>query len=558
MQRFNKTAIIVGLVITIVGAGFLVAKSVSAQVFGAPTTIFQRNLLPEATSRYDLGTTTSIWNRLFANYASSTAVNAVSFCLDGDTCITSWPSSSIVGTISTSSAETKGQIPYFTSTNGYPATVGSVATSSFAVQYPLLYSGTLGALIGGSGGTLSSALSTTTSNTWGGTQTFTNAAVFSGTGTTTFAGPIDMSGASGGNHLTTHGIRSDGSDGIHFHANDWTRVADFGPANTANVSFYGGVNIDGQTRLATNLTGWAYLTSGVVSASSSPTVNWLYATNTTATSTFAGNVHVVGNLEVNGAAFYPVTFTSGPVTAPYFTATSTTQASTFPYASSTALSVSSALWTNVTSAVLLADANKLVGAASTQTCTNQFIRVLSAAYIATCASVSLTADVSGILPIANGGTNASSFTATNGLTAYDGTRLVNFSGYTLTSSLLTATNASTTALSVNGNEVSGERYLSQGYATSTAWTATTTVETIARFNGTFVDTVCETDVGTLNVQYYVNSTAVTPMFSASTTKGTVTFTGSKTFVKGDTLKAQFGTPASSPTDIDCTARATGF
>ena len=59
----------------------------------APDTIFQRNILPETTNRFDLGTSTSIWNRLFAKYASTTALNAVSLCLDGDTCRTTWPTS---------------------------------------------------------------------------------------------------------------------------------------------------------------------------------------------------------------------------------------------------------------------------------------------------------------------------------------------------------------------------------------------------------------------------------------------------------------------------------
>lgn len=51
--------------------------------------------------------------------------------------------------------------------------------------------------------------------------------------------------------------------------------------------------------------------------------------------------------------------------------------------------------------------------------------------------VSLTSDISGILPIANGGTNASSFANVNGTTYFDGTRLVNTavgtSGFVLTS-----------------------------------------------------------------------------------------------------------------------------
>jgi len=53
--------------------------------------------------------------------------------------------------------------------------------------------------------------------------------------------------------------------------------------------------------------------------------------------------------------------------------------------------------------------------------------------------------------IANGGTNQTSFGTSNGIAAFDGTRLTNFAGYTLTSSLLSATNATTTAFSNSSN-----------------------------------------------------------------------------------------------------------
>ena len=53
--------------------------------------------------------------------------------------------------------------------------------------------------------------------------------------------------------------------------------------------------------------------------------------------------------------------------------------------------------------------------------------------------------------IANGGTNATSFGTTNGITYYDGTRLVNDADLTFTTgNLLTATYASTTALTISG------------------------------------------------------------------------------------------------------------
>lgn len=56
--------------------------------------------------------------------------------------------------------------------------------------------------------------------------------------------------------------------------------------------------------------------------------------------------------------------------------------------------------------------------------------------------------LAGLLGIAGGGTNASTFGTTNGNVAFDGTRLVNYAGYTQTASLFTAPNASTTNLTV--------------------------------------------------------------------------------------------------------------
>lgn len=52
------------------------------------------------------------------------------------------------------------------------------------------------------------------------------------------------------------------------------------------------------------------------------------------------------------------------------------------------------------------------------------------------------------LGIAAGGSNARSFGTSNGVVAYDGTRLVNFAGCTLIAALFTCSNASTTNLSV--------------------------------------------------------------------------------------------------------------
>lgn len=61
------------------------------------------------------------------------------------------------GNVATSSLETAGFLPYWTSTNGTPATLGKVATSSIGAGTGLTFSGTAGAQVGGTSGTYSLA-----------------------------------------------------------------------------------------------------------------------------------------------------------------------------------------------------------------------------------------------------------------------------------------------------------------------------------------------------------------------------------------------------------------
>jgi hypothetical protein len=70
-------------------------------------------------------------------------------------------------------------------------------------------------------------------------------------GTTTFAGLSN--------------IYAIGSNGLDFHSNNGTPVADFGGGGGSNATFFGGVNIDGTTRLATSLNGILLATAGTVS-----------------------------------------------------------------------------------------------------------------------------------------------------------------------------------------------------------------------------------------------------------------------------------------------------
>jgi len=519
MQKRNLL-ILTGLAVLLFG-GF--ATFYTPQTFGAPTSNFQKTILPIADSLYELGTSTAAWLRLTSDEV----------CLNG-TCRTTWPSASGTGTgnVSTSTTETAGQLAYWTTTGGTPATLGKVATTSVSCSgsvscsafdvlgaSPITITGSGGASFGQTFGlttnifTQSALAPTTTQNlavNGTGTSTFAGgleawrqvaAPYFHATGTTatsTFAGDVSLPHAK---YLTAHGIRGDASDGLYIVANNYTNVADFGLGNSANSTFYGGVNIDGATRLATSLTGLAYLSSGAVSATTNGTNGQVLAMSGgvpafVATTTFSGGLTysggnvtadlgtsiTVGELAsadfgdwtcngttctVDANAIALATDTTGNYVATladsggstltisgsgsenaavtaginlanantwtgkqnlYGTASSTLFSANRAYFGATAtstfgtdgaLSVATSLTVpTLTSALTQTDANGLFAEYAGTSCTNQFVRALSALGIATCASVDLANDTTGTLTVAKGGTGTT--TAPAGQVLYGG------------------------------------------------------------------------------------------------------------------------------------------
>lgn len=98
----------------------------------------------------------------------------------------------------------------------------------------------------------------------------------------------------------------------------------------------------------------------------------------------------------------------------------------------------------------------------------------------------------------------------------------------------------------------GNQYASFTYATSTAWTGTTTIPLgTAYVAETWNGIQCFTDAGTLNVSIYDGTNRMN-VNAASTTVGTTVFSTNNTFTAGEKRYADVGTPASSPTKISCT------
>jgi hypothetical protein len=101
-----------------------------------------------------------------------------------------------------------------------------------------------------------------------------------------------------------------------------------------------------------------------------------------------------------------------------------------------------------------------------------------------------------------------------------------------------------------------KQYPSLSYATSTAWTGTTTIPLGPAFVAeTWNSVKCFTDTGTLNVSFYDGTNRMN-MFNASTTVGTVTLSTNNTFTASEKRYVDVGTPASTPTKISCTVDKT--
>lgn len=426
-------------------------------------------------------------------------------------------SSSVVGTISTSSPDTAGQVLFFSTTNGYPAKVGSIATGTV------------------SGGSVISA--TANRSVLGGALTITTTGGTFGTGDYVFpanastTGTMESGGAGGvetyamGSGVGTIGFNSLGyaagvtgygalmqlapSTGVFtmFAESNVTAGSQHGHTTTISwdslgvVSIPQGLLVTGSTTFSTNATTTGNFFAGVASSTktfggglqtcsgASDAVTWtgglfgchaisaavawgaitgtlsnqtdlqaqlnqkigtstagvagqllFYSTtgaspelvSSVATTTLAGTANqiTISNSPVVIGGTPSVVSLPSPVTFPGSASFGVGSILTAPYASTTYMSsatASTSVFTlsGVTNALHLGSSVGLVSAYAGATCSaNNFATALSAVGGLTCGQVSLTAGVSGITPIANGGTNASAFTTTNNAIYWDATRLV--------------------------------------------------------------------------------------------------------------------------------------
>ena len=155
-----------------------------------------------------------------------------------------------------------------------------------------------------------------------------------------------------------------------------------------------GGTLSGDLTLAGNLT-----VSGAQTLSGAITIPYLSATSTSVDSNFvrltATNATTTNATSTNFAVL-------GSITAPYYTATSST-ASQLPYASSTAITVSGSTYLNTLTTSGTASTSALVASNSfTFSNVTGFLKAVAGAV--STALINLASDVTGILPVENGGT----------------------------------------------------------------------------------------------------------------------------------------------------------
>lgn len=141
-----------------------------------------------------------------------------------------------------------------------------------------------------------------------------------------------------------------------------------------------------------------------------------------------------------------------------------------------------------------------------------------------------------------------------------GTLSVDTSTYLTTVDISANTNLAVSAPIVLTNDTLSlgnvVQYPAFTYATSSAWTGTTTIPLAPAYVAeTWNGVKCFTDAGTLNVSFS-DGTNLMNLLNASTTVGTFTLSTNNTFTASEKRYVDIGTPASSPTKISCTISKT--
>lgn len=471
-------------------------------------------------------------------------------------------SSTDIGTVSTSSTPTIGQLSYWTSA-GYPSLLGTVATTTLTASSPLSLSNPV-AKVGGS----NSTLTLDTSGTWSGLAgtasalspganingtAFTGASnititaasstlladanTFSNVGTTTFSG----------NAYVVGNLQVDGA----FFA-PVTLVA------SGNTTINGALTVTGATTLATSLVGAISAASGVISAGTLTVANGgtgvpsftadrlLYSNSAgtaiayaaTSTLNIGGNANTATALAANGAncssGNYPLGVNaSGAVEdcTAAGTGTVTSIATTWP----------------ITGGTITTTGTLSFGGLATSSAISAASGLLYATGVNTLASIATSS------PFNWTGLNTFSNASSTQFSAGTNTFYINSAG---------RVQAKDTTNNWSG-VISPTRFFVLGTGTTTTWTASTTNSAyspflVMPFAGTLQQVRCQMDSSFLGVNVKIAGIDVAPAyFIASSSVGIIKFTSANTFTAGQKILANFGTTTTATaTSTACTFDAT--
>ena len=248
-------------------------------------------------------------------------------------------------------------------------------------------------------------------------------------------------------------------------------------------------------------------------------------------------------------------------------------------ASSTQLTNTGSTWlASLTSAGIITDAAGLLAEYAGTSCTNEFVRYLYALIVATCAAVDLAADVTGTLPVANGGTGATTLTD-GGVLLGSGTGAITPMAVLADGSIivgdgttdpvaLAAFESSTGDLAVTaggtgvgtltdgyplwGNGTSDieavQPAFAVSYASTTQGVGTSTQRIgVAPYAITVNTARCDFS-NFMGVSLY-DGTNRANYFEASSTVGTITFSTNNTFTQYEPMRVDYGTSTSIGSDV---------
>lgn len=530
----------------------------------APNNTFQRNLLPEVNQTYDLGSTTPNlqWKGI---YTKDLFVSG--------TCTGCGGSS---GTVSTSTNETQGFLPYWTTTSGTPAKLGQVATTTLTATTPLSLSNVI-SVIGATpsvltcavaSGSLAGCLSSTDWTTFNNKQAsgfqiattstvaISGLAYFTDTTPTVLGSVATGTVSVGSTALTVTAGRSviggalsidcatsSGSQNGCLSSTDWTTFNSKESALTFTYPLTRSVNAISLAFGTTTANDWSQLqrfANGVQASSTS-----LFAT-TTFYGTGDDIIHIEGTntqhavhlkrIDTGGIHYSATNPTTGQTN---------TDGSDFGIDSSgnTIIRQREALdiqFLTNGSEKFTVESNGNVGVASSTPAQ--------------------------LFSVGNALTNGGLYFSTTGLAVGSSTPAFPFAVTPVLSNLASTfyINSSGAVVAYDSTNawagrLSPTRSFVLSTATTTAWTASTTNSAyspylVMPFAGTLRQVRCTTDTSFLGVNTQIAGSNATPSyFVASTSVGKVPFTAGNTFTAGQKILANFGTTTTSgSTSISCT------